>query len=97
MFLLLCNYTKPIEDVDKALVAHREYLKEKTRSGELLVAGRREPRSGGILITTHKTMLEATKFVENDPFMIQGVAEFQILEWTPTVKMESMEKFFSAF
>lgn len=97
MFLLICTYVKPIEEVDKSLAAHREYLHAKLATGELLVAGRRNPRVGGILITTHKTQEEARRFADEDPFSKDQVATFEVFEWTPTVKLDSAEKFLAGF
>lgn len=85
MYLLLCHYKKPLEEVDKCLTAHRDYLNAKVESGELVVAGRRNPRSGGVLITTHKNLDDARAFAANDPFTIHDVADFEVIEWTPTV------------
>lgn len=90
MFLLICTYVKPLEEVDKSLAAHRDYLHAKLTTGELLVAGRRNPRVGGILITSHKTPEEAKRFADNDPFTKDGVATFEVMEWTPTVVSESL-------
>lgn len=97
MFLLICTYVKPLEDVDKSLAAHRDYLNQKLATGELLVAGRRNPRVGGILITTHKNVEDARKFADEDPFSKHGVATFEIYEWTPTVKLDSADMFFESF
>lgn len=97
MFLLICTYVKPLEEVDKSLAAHRDYLHAKLATGELLVAGRRNPRVGGILITTHKSESEARKFADADPFTKDGVATFDIYEWTPTVKLDSADKLFEGF
>ena len=97
MYLLICTYIKPLEEVDKSLAAHRDYLREKLITGELLVAGRRNPRVGGILITTHTNPEDAKRFVDNDPFTKDQVATFEILDWTPTMKLDSAEKFLAGF
>jgi uncharacterized protein YciI len=83
MFLILVTYTTPIEEIDAHLVAHREYLDEGYRNNCFVVSGPRNPRSGGIIISqlTDRSQLEA--LLTNDPFHIQGVATYEVIEFTP--------------
>lgn len=95
MFLLICTYVKPLEEVDKVLSAHRDYLHAKIKTGELIVAGRRNPRVGGILLVKANSHADAQRVVNEDPFTTSGVATFEIIEWTPTVMSESVKEIFN--
>jgi uncharacterized protein YciI len=97
MFVILVNYVRPLEEIDKHLTAHVEFLKASYKNGELVASGRRTPRDGGIILSKHKSKDEAIAFSERDPFFINKVAEYKIFEWTPTMKIESMEDFVSSF
>lgn len=95
MYILLCTYVKPLEEVDKVLSAHRDYLHAKIKSGELIVAGRRNPRVGGVLLVKANSLAEAKRVADEDPFTASGVANFDIIEWTPTVMSESVKEIFA--
>lgn len=77
------KYLKPIEEVDKVLVAHREYLDTGYKSGNLLMSGRKDPLTGGIILGSFDSVWDANDFMHKDPFVISGVAEYKVTEFTP--------------
>lgn len=83
MFLILVTYTKPIEEIDAHLVAHREYLDEGYRNNYFVVSGPRKPRTGGIIISQLRDRAQLEAILKNDPFHIHGVATYEIVEFTP--------------
>ncbi len=50
MFILTLTYKKSIEDVEKNLPAHIEYLETYYNSGNFVTSGRQNPRTGGIIL-----------------------------------------------
>ena len=50
MFVIALTYTASIEVLDGHLADHRAWLDQGIADGWLLLAGRREPRTGGILL-----------------------------------------------
>ena len=80
MFIISSIYRKPAEDVDKFLVAHRAFLDTYIQKGVIVAAGRKVPRIGGVIIAKGKTKAEIEKIMEEDPFVKEGVAEYEILE-----------------
>ena len=71
MFVVLVNYLKPIEEVERVVVPHGTYLDELYAQGVLLVSGPKIPRTGGVLLPkvwTNKSCGNVTK----DPFCTQG-------------------------
>ncbi|MCD7963124.1 MAG: YciI family protein [Rikenellaceae bacterium] len=58
MFIISLQYTKPIEDVEKVLPEHIEYLDRYFDSGVFFCAGRKIPRTGGIIIGEAGSMEE---------------------------------------
>jgi uncharacterized protein YciI len=77
------KYLKSIEEVDKHLVAHREYLDEGYKSGKLLMSGRKDPLTGGIIVAKFDSVWDAQEFMKNDPFIKNTVAEFKITQFNP--------------
>ena len=50
--VLSLTYTQPIEIVDKVRPAHIEWIEQQIAAGRMLLAGRKESATGGVLITT---------------------------------------------
>ena len=46
--------------------------------------GRKNPRTGGVIIAYNMTREEAEALTANDPFNVHGVAEYTITEMLPT-------------
>ena len=93
MFILILSYLKPIEEVDKYLQAHKDYLDSKYKSGEIIVSGRKNPRTGGIIICRGTNREEVQKLVDEDPFSIHQVTAYDIIEFEPTSYADGFEKF----
>lgn len=85
MFIISLDYIKPITVVEEHLAAHREFLEEGFNKGYFLLAGRKNPRTGGIIISSSgdKALLE--EFIKSDPFYLYQIAEFSITEFIPTM------------
>ncbi len=84
MFLLISRYLKPSEEVDLWLPAHREFLDRHYAAGHFLVSGPFVPRTGGIIVTTPMTREEVEAILAEDPFVREGVSEYEIREMKPT-------------
>ncbi len=84
MFVLLSRYLKPLDEVDRWVGEHRAFLDRHFESGELLISGPQNPRTGGVIVT-HEISREAVEaLLTNDPFVREGVSEYQIIEFKPT-------------
>lgn len=73
-----------MEEVEKILPQHIDYLDRYFDSGVFLCAGRKVPRTGGIIIGDAGSMDEMEAIVCEDPFHIHDVAAFEIIEFAPT-------------
>lgn len=83
MFIISLTYKVPIDVVDSHLDAHVAWLNQGLTEGWLLMAGRKEPRTGGILIARGERDRVARK-AATDPFVIHGVADFELTEFVPS-------------
>jgi uncharacterized protein YciI len=84
MFVALLTYVRPIEEVDAQLEAHREWLKAGFDAGVFVAAGRRNPRTGGVILAHGVTREVLQKLVDADPFTTSGVATYEIVEFSVT-------------
>lgn len=84
MFIISLEYIRPIEQVEKYLEAHRAFLQDYFEQNKLVCIGRKNPRSGGMIIAYNMTLDEARELAQGDPFNVHGVAEYTITELIPT-------------
>ena len=83
MFIVMLNYKKPLEVVEEYLVAHRAYLEEGYKKNFFVASGPKNPRTGGIIISQLKDKHQLDKIVQQDPFYLQGIADYELIEFTP--------------
>lgn len=79
---------KPIEEIDKYLKEHREYLDKGYLSGVLLASGPQNPRNGGVFLGKAESLAKMKEFCDGDPFWQNQCAEYQLIEFIP-VKYQS--------
>lgn len=83
MFVVLYTYTKPLEEVNEYRAAHLAFLDKEYEAGNFVVSGRQNPPVGGVLIS-HLTLRERLEeIVQRDPYIANGVATYQIIEFVP--------------
>ena len=75
--VLNLTYTQPIEIVDKVRPAHIEWIEQQIAAGRMLLAGRKESATGGVLITTDLPTEEVDAMVATDPYRLADVAEYE--------------------
>lgn len=79
MFILTLTYIAPLEEVDRHVPAHMDWIKAGYASGTFLASGRKVPRTGGfILAKGDRAGIEA--LAATDPFMVAGVTTYDITE-----------------
>jgi uncharacterized protein YciI len=83
MFIATLKYVKPIAEVDALLQKHREHLLQFLHEGKLLIAGKLQPRTGGVIIAKNVSRDQFEQFLKDDPFAQAKVSEYQIIEFIP--------------
>ncbi|MEV7393290.1 YciI family protein [Streptomyces sp. NPDC091215] len=88
MFICLGKYTRPLAADDEELITcHRAYLDELYARGELVCSGPRQPRVGGLIVVRTSDRAAAEALIAEDPFVEEGVAEYELLQFTATKAM----------
>lgn len=95
MFILVLKYIKPIEEVDKELKPHITYLEKYYSLQKFICSGRRNPRLGGVILCNAKNREEVDTIIKEDPFYIKKIAEYEIIEFSPTKYADGFEVFIS--
>ena len=75
--VLKSTYLQAPEVVEQTRPAHLEFLKDEIAAGRLLLAGRQEDGSGGMLITTDLDAADVDDLVARDPYTRAGVANYE--------------------
>lgn len=85
MFLILLTYKKPLTEVDHFVAEHRAFLEQHYASGQFLLSGRKEPRTGGVILATAERRSDVEEIVRRDPFHREAIADYDIIEFLPTM------------
>lgn len=93
MFLVLTKYVKRMEEVDKFLPVHSEFLDKYYAQKKIIFSGRRNPRVGGAILFNVKDEAEVASILSEDPFRRNGVTECEIYEIIPTKYDEAFTTF----
>ncbi len=83
MLIIELTYQKPLSEIDKHLLEHREWLDQCYAKGLLIVSGPKQPRVGGIFIALLDKET-AAKLITEDPFYKHGLAQYKIIEFEAT-------------
>ncbi|MEW1808661.1 YciI family protein [Arthrobacter sp. SLBN-53] len=80
MYVVSLTYRVPQEIVDFHNDAHIAWLQKAFDDGVFIAAGRKIPRTGGLLLSqAERQTLDAS--LAQDPFYTNGVADFEVLEF----------------
>ena len=84
MILIELNYLANLEQIDEHLADHVKFLDANYANGNFICSGRKNPRTGGIILTKLNNTTEAKEVVLHDPFYIHQVAEYRFIDFTPS-------------
>lgn len=91
MFVVSLTYKKPIAEVELHLAAHIAYLDEHFAAGTFVASGRKVPRTGGVILAKAESRIVLEAILQQDPFSIADVAEFEVIEFVPTKAAPGLE------
>ena len=93
MFVVLLTYQKPLGEIDRLMKDHVRFLQQQYDAGVFVASGRRVPRTGGVILAhgTDKPGLEA--IMARDPFVREGAATFEVIEFTPSQTQAEFKPF----
>ena len=93
MFVILITYKKPLEVVDAHLEEHVRFLEEGYLNNYFIVSGRKNPRTGGVLFSQLNDHKKLDAFIKLDPFYINDIADYKIIEFIPGKFHSDFSKF----
>jgi uncharacterized protein YciI len=80
MYVVSLTYRVPQDIVDFHNDAHISWLQQAFDDGVFIAAGRKIPRTGGLLLSqADRATLDVA--LARDPFYVNGVADFEVIEF----------------
>ena len=84
MFIANLKYKKSMEEVNKVLEAHLEYLDKYFEKEKFICTGKKSfPELGGVILFDSNNLEEAKKILYEDPFYVEEIADYEIIEFQP--------------
>lgn len=93
MFIASLTYVKPLSEVERFLEEHIAFLERYYVAGKFICSGRKNPRTGGVILFNAKDETEMKQIISQDPFNINGIADYEIIEFYPTKFSSDFKKF----
>ena len=88
------DYKVPFAEVEKHLVAHREYLQIYYDKGNFIASGPKDPRTGGIILAVGD-IDTLNEIIKGDPFFANDIADYNIVSFNPVKKSPAFEDLFN--
>ncbi|ELS8948190.1 YciI family protein [Vibrio fluvialis] len=81
MFVVSLTYLVDLAAVEPHLADHIDYLDRYYASGHFLVSGRKEPRTGGVILAQAESRADLDAVLAQDPFFVHGLAAYDVTEF----------------
>jgi uncharacterized protein YciI len=90
-FIVEITYKVPAEQMTEVTPLHRAFLQAGYDSGMLLFSGPQVPRVGGMVVARAASLEEVQQFFANDPYQLNGLADYRYVEFSPVKFQTFME------
>ncbi len=95
-YVVEITYRAPLARIDETLAAHRAHLQAGYERGLLLASGPQVPRQGGVLLARAAQRAELEAFIAQDPYRLQDLAEYRLIEFQPVKHQPWAAEWFTA-
>ncbi|MFV0246462.1 MAG: YciI family protein [Mycoplasmatales bacterium] len=91
MKIINIEYLVNLDTIIENRPAHVEYLNKYYDKGIFMCSGRKDDSTGGIIIVNTKQDINIEDIAKEDPFFINGLSKYSILEFSPTMMCEQFK------
>lgn len=95
MFIVNLTYKASFDIVEPHLEAHMAFVNKQYESGIFLASGKKIPRTGGVILSGVENRETLNNIMMQDPFILHGVADFEITEFVISRVSEHLQSSFS--
>jgi uncharacterized protein YciI len=92
MFVVMLKYVADLAAIDAVLPEHGTWLEQQYADGIFLASGRQVPRVGGVILAAGTSRTELERRLMLDPFRQHGLAEYTVVEFTPSRVTAGLEQ-----
>jgi uncharacterized protein YciI len=82
LFVIDITYVQPLDEVERRMAAHLDVLRRGYDSGAFLLSGRKNPRTGGVILAKAEDRAAIEALIADDPF--HEVARIEVVEFQPS-------------
>ena len=86
--LILITYVVALDEVDRHMKPHIDWLERGYDEGLFLLSGRRNPRTGGVIVCRGRKA-EVEALAASDPFVTSGAATIEVIEFNASWAAEA--------
>ncbi|MEZ3500570.1 YciI family protein [Pantoea sp. KPR_PJ] len=87
MYIVSLSYFRPVEEAEALLQPHIEWLDRYFAAGVFIAAGRKDPRTGGIVLAKDIDRVRLDTILAEDPFV--AVANYEVTKLNVTRTTEA--------
>ncbi|WP_058958439.1 MULTISPECIES: YciI family protein [Pantoea] len=87
MYVVILNYIRPVEEVETLLAGHIDWLNRYFDADIFIAAGRKDPRTGGMLLVRDIERERLEAILAEDPFV--AVAQYEVTKVNVTRAAEA--------
>ncbi|WP_337021955.1 YciI family protein [Pantoea anthophila] len=87
MYVVFLNYIRPVEEVETLLAGHIDWLNRYFDADIFIAAGRKDPRTGGMLLVRDIERERLEAILAEDPFV--AVAQYEVIKVNVTRAAEA--------
>lgn len=80
---------------DSIMKEHMDYTQKAMDAGLILMSGLKEDMSGGVFVIKLESLQMVEEYLSNEPFKINGIQEYKIMEFNPHYFNESSKAWFN--
>ncbi|PMN51477.1 GTP cyclohydrolase [Vibrio lentus] len=91
MFIVSLEYQVPLKEVDRFIPEHVEFLNKQYELGHFQLSGRKNPRTGGVILSTLSNREQLDMILTEDPFHRENIAKYEVIEMFPTKASQEFE------
>lgn len=92
LYVIDLTFLVDLDEVDVHVEKHREFLSRQYAAGVFLASGRKEPRTGGVILATgDRATLDGV--LREDPYNRNSVARYTVTEFLPTMTSGEMSAY----
>ena len=91
MFIVSLTYKTELSEVDRYIEAHVTFLEKYYSAGKFIASGRKVPRTGGIILINAASKSEVDSIIKEDPFHIANIANYEVIEFIPSMAAKEFD------